>query len=271
MISTKAIHSILLIAVVCFCQVLVEGIDTVSYEFGDDCSVSFEEVNEDRQIYVEYNGKKVGFLCDYFSFEGQGKEILDEYEVCVTPIYFQDPDCAVRLDYQTSYGGKTLQSVTCDKNYNTKYCGPRDDFFYINFEKRDSKSTSNARFKLLVTANKVFDYGGLVGAIIGGVIGGIVLITVVTGVVCFFVCRRKPTQGRVLNPSQTNQTPMGVQPTYPLAAYPTQPLTNTTPFPTANYATQYSSGFTQPPQAGVWQQEEKQASAPPLSYSDVTN
>jgi hypothetical protein len=29
--------------------------------------------------------------------------------VCVEPIYFQDPDCAVRLDYKTSYGGKSLQ------------------------------------------------------------------------------------------------------------------------------------------------------------------
>lgn len=42
----------------------------------------------------------------------------------------------------------------------------------------------------------------VVGAIVGGVIGGIVLITVCIAIVFWFVCRRKPSQGRVFNPTQ---------------------------------------------------------------------
>ena len=44
------------------------------------------------------------------------------------------------------------------------------------------------------------------GAVIGGIIGGIVLITVIVATIFWCVCRRKPTQGRVLNPSQGNQS-----------------------------------------------------------------
>lgn len=78
-------------------------------EFGKDCSVSFAKVNEDRHLYVEYNGENVGWWCDDFSFNGKADEIMDEYEVCVKPLYFSDPDCAVQLEYTTTYGGVTLQ------------------------------------------------------------------------------------------------------------------------------------------------------------------
>ncbi|XP_048742676.1 uncharacterized protein LOC125656130 [Ostrea edulis] len=254
---------------------------TDTYEFGKDCTVFWKYLDEDDRIYVGYNGRDVSFVCDDYSFKGKGDEILDEYEVCVTPLNFTDPNCAVRLDYKTTYGGSTLQSVTCTENNNKKYCGPQDETFYIFFEKRSGKDTSNAKFKLLITTNKVFDYGAVVGAIAGGVIGGIVLISLLTGLVCWCVCKRKPTQGQVLTPSQGNQIsvvnqPAYPQPAYPQAAYSTQPAgNNVTLYPTANYATQYSTGYnTQPPlqsqQAGDWQTTEKTPSAPPPSYSSVT-
>lgn len=41
----------------------------------------------------------------------------------------------------------------------------------------------------------------VIGAIIGGVIGGLVLITTCIAIYCWCVCRRKPSQGRVLNPT----------------------------------------------------------------------
>jgi hypothetical protein len=78
-------------------------------EFGDDCSVFWKYLDEGDRIYVEYNGKDVSFFCDDYSFKGQGDDILDEYEVCVTPLNFTDPNCAVRLDYKDSYGGERLQ------------------------------------------------------------------------------------------------------------------------------------------------------------------
>ncbi|XP_056000595.1 uncharacterized protein LOC130046519 [Ostrea edulis] len=230
--------------------------NTETYEFGKKCSVFWKYLDENDRIYVDYNGKDVTSHCGDYSFKGKGNEILDEYEVCITPVTFTDPNCAVRLDYETSPGGSTLQSVTCTENKNKKYCGPQDEPLYIVFKKRNTKDTSNAKFKLLITTNKVFDYGVFVGSIAGGVIGGIVLISMLTGLVCWCVCKRKPTQGQVLNPGQGNQTSV--------AAYSAQPTAdnNVTLYPTANYATQYSTGYTtQPPLqsqlASQWQPTEK--------------
>ncbi|XP_061167926.1 uncharacterized protein LOC133176887 [Saccostrea echinata] len=218
--------------------------ETMSYEFGDTCSVFLKELDESRQFYVEYHGKRVSTLCDDFSFEGRGDEIMDEYKVCVTPQYFNDPDCAIELVYTSSVFGKPLQSVTCSKNIHTKFCGKKEDYLYINFKKRDDKSTSSASFKLLVTAEKVFDYGTFVGAIVGGVIGGIILITILTGIFCWCVCRRKPNQGQVLGTTQNTSGQTTNQPGIPYATYSTQQSNNTTTlYPTGNYSTQYSAGY----------------------------
>ncbi|XP_048739201.2 uncharacterized protein LOC125653680 isoform X4 [Ostrea edulis] len=269
----KTTNICLLIGVLCIAATPVDGIETDTYEFGDDCTVSFKKVNEERQIYVEYKGKHIRWLCDDFSFKGRGENIMDDYEICVTPQYFTDPDCAVRLDYKSSYTSGRLQSVNCSENYNSKFCHSDGKYLYIDFKTRGGKSTSKARFKLLITARKVFDYGNFVGAIVGGVFGGLLLISLVIGLICCCACRRKPTQGQVLNPSQT---PMVNQPAYPYVTYSTQPTGNTAiPYPTENYPRQYPGYTTQTalhsPQTGSWQQTEKQASAPPPSYDDVTN
>ncbi|XP_061167919.1 uncharacterized protein LOC133176880 [Saccostrea echinata] len=288
--------------------VFAEGTLSFTYEFGEDCSVSLEDVNENLEIYAEYHGKDVSSWCDYFSFNGRGRKILDEYEICVRPIYFRDPDCSLRLDYKSSYNGRTLQSVSCEKNSNTKYCGSQDEYLYIYFEKRNGKSTSKASFRLHITARKVFDYEenqkSLVGAIVGGVVGGCFFVAVVTGICCWCACRRKPSQGQVLNPTQANAVPLVNQPAYPYPSHNVQHTENNTgTYPPANYAAQYTAYNSQPqynPQPGYntqpqyntqaqynsqpqydtqpqyqssetsgWQEPEKQASAPPPSYDEV--
>ncbi|XP_056000596.1 uncharacterized protein LOC130046380 [Ostrea edulis] len=232
---------------------------TVTYEFGKDCSVFLEDLDENRQVYVEYNGGYVGIFCNDISFNGKGDEIMDEYEVCVTPQYFEDPDCAIELEYKASVTGGTLRSVTCASNYNEKLCGAREKSMFIYLEKRNGKDTSHARFKLLVTANKVFDYGSTVGAVIGGLIGGIAFIACVAAVVCHFVCKRKATQGQILGPSPTVQTPMLNQQAYPYT--PTnyqQPSMNTNPYPITNYSTPYSAEYNMQSQPQPEQREPEQ-------------
>lgn len=71
-------------------------------EFGKDCHVTLEEVNEDRHIYVEYNGRRVSRSCTKFSFEAEE----EDYKICVNPQYFSDPQCAVKLEYTSSSGGQ---------------------------------------------------------------------------------------------------------------------------------------------------------------------
>lgn len=62
-------------------------------------------IYEDDEMYVEYNGKTVGFFCDSFKFSGRGVRLSDEYFVCVTPLYFNDSECAVEINIKTSNTG----------------------------------------------------------------------------------------------------------------------------------------------------------------------
>ncbi|XP_061180228.1 uncharacterized protein LOC133188756 [Saccostrea echinata] len=221
----------------------VVATETITYEFGDTCLVFLKELDESVQYSVEYHGKPVSILCDDYSFHGKGDVIADEYKVCVTPQYFNDSDCAIELVYTSTLFGTPLQSVTCSKNFNTRFCGKEEDYLYINFKRRDGKSTSSASFKLLVTAEKVLDFGILVGTIVGGVLGGIVLIIILTGIVCVCLCGRKPTRGQVLETTQNTSGQAINQPGIPYATYSTQQSSNTTTlYPTGNYSTQYSSG-----------------------------
>ncbi|XP_062578745.1 uncharacterized protein LOC134240697 [Saccostrea cucullata] len=254
-----------------FASQFTEAIETTEYTFGNSCP-TLEEVNEDRQIHINYEGQKV--RCYYMSFEGQGEDNKDRYKVCVTRQWFQDPDCSVEIIFRSSYGGRKLKSFTCSNSYTSKFCTDRDDPLYVYFETRNWKSTSDVNFRFLVTAEKDVDHSEIVLAITGGVIGCLVFITMLTGLFCWCVCRRKPTAGRVIH--QTGQVTTVTQPAFPYATYSAQATGNTSLYPTANYSTQYSTGYvTQPPvqstQTTEWQQTQKQASATPPSYDDVLN
>lgn len=76
-------------------------------EFGADCPIFTKDVDEGNEIYIEYKGKEVASYCDDLKFRGRGNDILDEYSVCVTPLYFNDDDCAVEIDIKTSFNGVT--------------------------------------------------------------------------------------------------------------------------------------------------------------------
>lgn len=58
-------------------------------------------------MYVEYNGKMVGFFCDSFEVRGRGYGFLDEYSVCVTPLYFNDSEWAIEINIKTTMFGVT--------------------------------------------------------------------------------------------------------------------------------------------------------------------
>lgn len=189
---------------------LVSGYGT-TYEFGEDCSDLSKDVYENSEKYVEYHGKKVSLSCDFFKFRGEGDDILDEYSVCVTPLYFNDTDCAVEIDINTSYSGVTKHRITCTENKRAKYCGPQDESLYIKFKTRFGRDSNEANFKLKITSKKEYDfldtddsvdYSALVGAIVGGVISGLVLITVCIALICWCVCKRKQSPGRVVNATQ---------------------------------------------------------------------
>ncbi|XP_061167910.1 uncharacterized protein LOC133176873 [Saccostrea echinata] len=171
-------------------------IEIHEYTFGEDCPRS-EEVNEYRQIHLEYEGQRVS-SCSYMSFQGQGKKISDDYQVCVIKKWFVDGDCSMEIVFRSGYEGKKLKSFTCSSSYsNTEFCADSGEKLYVYFKSRNGKSTSSVSFRFLITATKL-DYSNLVWAVIGGVIGGIVLVTLLTALFCWCVCKRKSASGRVL-------------------------------------------------------------------------
>ena len=82
--------------------------DSLLDEFGQDCIVS-KTVSEDEQIYITYNGASVTSECSPFSFRTKWWDGESSYKFCVKPVYFEDPDCSVRLTYITSIVGNTLR------------------------------------------------------------------------------------------------------------------------------------------------------------------
>lgn len=261
----------------CLSEVLVDAVTSSSYEFGEDCFSSNGGLKEDAKIIVRYEGKTVS-ICDYFSFEpASSTETGISHKLCVRPLNFTDPDCSVQLEMKSSYLGSRLHTITCYTGTTANFCGDEDNDLYIFFKERGYTSTNNARFMLQVYAQRV-DNSAIVWGVIGGVLAAIVLFSAAAGLVFWCVCKRKPAQGRVLNPGQPNAGTAVNQPAYPYASYSTQvgnPVTNL--YPVGNYPTQYSSGTTpqqqyqyQPqPQTASYQEPEKVPSAPPPSYDEA--
>lgn len=149
----KAVSSFLLISncLLIFSHVdLVVGNETI-YEFGEYCLSFPNDIDNDDELYVEYNGKPVSFIWDTFAFRGGGDldDIFDECSTCVTPLYINDSNCAVALNIKTSLLGVTKHKITCTENKSTKFCGAQNETIYIEFKNRNSResSTSGTKFK----------------------------------------------------------------------------------------------------------------------------
>ncbi|XP_065937787.1 uncharacterized protein [Magallana gigas] len=243
----------------------VFGYET-TYEFGDDCSYFTKDIGENNKVFLEYNGQTVDSYCDYFKFRGSGY-ILDEYSVCVTPLYFNDYDCAIEINIKTSIIGVTKHKIRCSENTIAQYCGPQDETLYIEFKNRNDGDTYGAKFKLKITAKKEYDYNEsheyVVGAIVGGVIGGFVLIVVCIAIVCWCVCRRKSSQGRVLNPTQGFSATAN-----PYVVYGTQTQQNmmATPSSISSPGVYPMTSYPPPQGAAYPQTNDNNLSHPPPSY-----
>ncbi|XP_076084288.1 uncharacterized protein LOC143055015 isoform X2 [Mytilus galloprovincialis] len=214
--------------------VAVCGTSVQIYTFGEDCSVTLEKVNDDESFIAEYYGKKdLDSWCDHMSFTGRDSGYMNEYEICITPLVYEDPDCAVELTYKERYGGSPLKKYTCNDKPTTKYCGEQDEYMYIYLEHKNSRNLQNVQVKLKVEAVMTYNYYTRIGIIIGSVVGGILVICVVIGVILCIACRGRRSPGQVMNPGTgvrmgQFQSPNASQPAGNYAppltgSYPTQP------------------------------------------------
>ncbi|CAC5367512.1 unnamed protein product [Mytilus coruscus] len=225
--------------------VAVSGSSVETYTFGKDCSVSLEHVNEDETFIAVYNGQNnLHSWCDYMSFSGRDDGYLNEYEICITPEFYEDPDCAVELTYREHYDGTPLKTYTCSDKPETKYCGEQDEYMYIYLSPKRPNNLQNVRIKLKIEAVMTYDYYKTIGIIIGCVIGGILLICIIIGVIICITCRGRRSPGQIMNPG-TGITMAQYQ--SPNASYPSQPAGNYAPPLTGSYPTQPTGNYpTQP-------------------------
>ncbi|XP_076084242.1 uncharacterized protein LOC143055003 isoform X1 [Mytilus galloprovincialis] len=236
------------------CLTAVLGKSEKTYTFGQDCSVSLKHINEDNSITIVYNGQHdLDSWCNYMSFVGRDDGYLNEYEICITPEVYEDPDCAVELSYRESYDGTPLEKYTCYDKPTTKYCGEQDEYMYIYLKSKSSRNRQNVQVKLTVEAVMTYNYYTTIGIIIGSVVGGILVICVVIGVILCIACKGKRSPGQVMNPGTgvrmgQFQSPNVSQPTGNYAppltgSYPTQPTGSQPTQQTGNGHTPSAPGF----------------------------
>ncbi|XP_076084268.1 uncharacterized protein LOC143055015 isoform X1 [Mytilus galloprovincialis] len=220
--------------------VAVCGTSVQIYTFGEDCSVTLEKVNDDESFIAEYYGKKdLDSWCDHMSFTGRDSGYMNEYEICITPLVYEDPDCAVELTYKERYGGSPLKTYTCNDKPTMKYCGEEDEYMYIYLTSKQPNNLQNVQVKLQIEAVMTYNYYRTIGIIIGCVIGGIVLISVIVGVILCYTCRGRRSAGQVMNPG-TGITMAQYQ--SPNASYPSQPTGNYAP-PPGSYPSQPTGNY----------------------------
>lgn len=182
-----------------------------TYEFGNDCPILTKDLTEYDEIYVEYNGKDVSSSCNKFKFRGRGEKSLDEYSICVTPLYFNDRTCAVEVDIMTSFSAEATEKITCTDIKRYKYCGLPDDTLSIVFKSTHGRSADDASFMLLVTATKGRDEmmgaGFLIVPLMILVVGGLFAMISSTSKLCLCVCRRNQLFGRLMVLEPGNRIP----------------------------------------------------------------
>ncbi|XP_063411222.1 uncharacterized protein LOC134694127 isoform X3 [Mytilus trossulus] len=271
------------ISAVCLLYIIVAvcGTSVQIYTFGKDCSVLLEKVNEDERFIAEYYGEKeIDSWCDYMSFNGRDSGYMNEYKICITPLVYEDPDCAVELTYRKSYDGTPLKTYTCDDKPTTKYCGEQDEYMYIYLTEKNN-NRQNVEVKLQINAVMTYNYFRTIGIIIGCVVGGIILICVIVGVIICYTCRGRRSAGQVMNPGTGISMDQYQSPN---ASYPSQPTGNYAP-PPGSYPTQPTGNYTVQPTGGYPSQQTgndnsntqsepaftgNSYNSPPPAYTDVS-
>ncbi|XP_063411229.1 uncharacterized protein LOC134694127 isoform X4 [Mytilus trossulus] len=243
-------------------------------------------VNDEESFIAEYYGKnRLGSWCDYMSFTGRDSGYRNEYKICITPLVYKDPDCAVELTYREHfkelYSGLPLKTYTCNDKPTTKYCGEQDEYMYIYLTSKKPNNLQNVQVKLQIEAVMTYDYSRTIGIIIGCVIGGIVLISVIVGVILFYTCRGRRSAGQVINPGTGISMDQYQSPN---ASYPSQPTGNYAP-PPGSYPTQPTGNYTVQPTGGYPSQQTgndnsntqsepaftgNSYNSPPPAYTDVS-
>lgn len=188
------------VAFICSLQWITVDSQTI-YRLGTDCgttSTITEKSNTQIEFDGRYDGDKVtsGDLnyqqCDRIIFQTKNYDEPDaRYNICISPIYFNDRECAVTLDFKNSLFASPLKSFDCQNRMDFKFCVPNGEKLYVFLNLSEGKSFALTTFLFRVVAERT-DKPTPVLAIVLGVLGGVLL--VVIAAIIFIVYRRRNKQ-----------------------------------------------------------------------------
>lgn len=188
------------VAFICSLQWISVDSQTI-YRLGTDCgttSTITEKSNTQIEFDGRYDGDKVtsGDLnyqqCDRIIFQTKNYDEPDaRYNICISPIYFNDRECAVTLDFKNSLFASPLKSFDCQNRMDFKFCVPNGEKLYVFLNLSEGKSFAQTTFLFRVVAERT-DKPTPVLAIVLGVLGGVLL--VVIAAIIFIVYRRRNKQ-----------------------------------------------------------------------------
>lgn len=167
------------------------------YRIGTECGVTStitEKSNTQIEFDGRYDGQKIlagNIQCDRIIFQTKNYDEPDaRYRICASPIYFNDRNCAVSLDFKKGLFTSPLKSYDCNTRADFKVCAPDDDKLYVFLTLDKLKSLTYTTFLFRVWAERV-DKPINVLAVVLGVLGGVVLLVIVTVIVVLYRRRKR--------------------------------------------------------------------------------
>lgn len=98
----------------------------------DACHFSERAVSDQTTYHVTYDGSPIDhLLCSMMKFYGGDSSRINSYRVCVTLLFYKDPDCAIWFGYiltlsETAVSNLYIYGYTCEQS-------GRISEFYLNF------------------------------------------------------------------------------------------------------------------------------------------
>lgn len=145
MLYCSARTSILL----CIAALTTAHEDNETYIFPEDICVydniptSFG-IDADNSLNLEYKGQQLPDDCSFLTIKGSYKDIHDKRVLCVEPLVFVDPNCAVSITFTML----SSQQLTYSCNSTKEFCSGEDRTLTVRVRAVPGHAASSFRLKV---------------------------------------------------------------------------------------------------------------------------
>ncbi|XP_062601958.1 uncharacterized protein LOC134263582 [Saccostrea cucullata] len=127
------------------------GNSTVTYIFGFKCYLGHQRLDVSSVVYIQYDGEPI--LCDEIFFLGQDAANGNALQLCLTPVYYDDPYCEIFIEYKSYLTGQILQTLRCRDNKTITWCSEETDNLSVGIKMESFvRQRTAARLKMRLEA-----------------------------------------------------------------------------------------------------------------------